>query len=128
MATVLIVDHDPDHRGVVSTYLRAHGHTVLTAGDGAEGVRLAGEHLPDLVLMDASLPVTDGWSAAAQLRRVAGAERIPVVVLTPIVLPEHRAMAAVVGCAFLLPKPTPLPEVLQMVHRAERCRSRAGAA
>lgn len=122
MATVLIVDDDADHRTVVGSFLRERGHAVLVAADGEEGVRLAREHLPGVVLMDASLPRTDGWSAAAELRRLPGAEQTVVVVLAQTILPEHRAMAAAVGCQFFLRKPTPLPEVLEVVRRSERAR------
>ena len=122
MATVLIVDDEADHRTVVEGFLREHGHTVLVAADGDEGVRLAREHLPGVVLMDASLPRVDGWSAAAELRRLPGAEQTVVVVLARTILPEHRAIAAAVGCQFCLRKPTPLPEVLEVVRRSESAR------
>jgi CheY-like chemotaxis protein len=124
MSTVLLVEDDTFHRDAVADYLRAAGHVVVTASDGDEGVWSAAVHLPDVVLMDASLPSQDGWTAAARIRRIPELAAVPVVVLTSGDFPEHRALAAAAGVSFSLPKPTPLPEVLEVVRH---CSARAAA-
>lgn len=116
MATVLLVEDDSFHRDAVADHLRTAGHAVVTASDGNEGVWVAAVHLPDVVLMDASLPSLDGWTAAAHIRRIPGLGSVPIVVLTAGEIPEHRALATAAGVAFSLAKPVPLPEVVEVVR------------
>src|SRR3954447_22424152 len=76
--TILLVEDHEDNRIVYRTILEHVGYTVLLAADGAEGVRLARERLPDLVLMDVSIPVMDGWEATATLKADPATAAIPI--------------------------------------------------
>jgi CheY-like chemotaxis protein len=100
---VLLVEDNLDHQDIVAAVLRHAGIVVLLAGDGETGVRLSLAERPDLVLMDADLPIMDGWEAAAAIKRAA--PEIAVVMLSAHVLPEHRARAEAAGCDGFYTKP-----------------------
>lgn len=117
--TVLVVEDDPQQRDIVVTFLRHHGYAVLEAADGAAGVSAASHHRPDIVLMDARLPVMDGWAATACLKADPGVRAIPVVILTAAALEEDRQRSSRAGCDAYLAKPcdphTVLAEVRQHI-------------
>jgi two-component system cell cycle response regulator DivK len=115
--TVLVVEDDPDHREIVSTLLRHHGYGVLEAVDGAAAVDAVGRHRPDLVIMDAHLPVLDGWRATERLKADPGVSTIPVVILTAAAQAEDRARAVHVGCDSFLTKPCEPQSVLAEVRQ-----------
>src|SRR5258705_6364148 len=114
--TVLIVDDTLDSREIYSLHLQHQGFTVLTASDGNEGVELAREQQPDVVIMDMSMARLDGLAATRRLKRDARTRRIPVVILTayPEKPVQQRAMEA--GASVFLTKPC-LPEELELVIR-----------
>jgi CheY-like chemotaxis protein len=114
--TVLIVDDDLDSRNICVLFLQHHGYRVLEATDGAEGVRRAREDGPDLVLMDVTLPVLDGWSATRRLKETPETAGIPVVILTGHALDRDREQALAAGAAYL-PKPCPPRRILEEVQR-----------
>ena len=120
--TVLVVEDDPDHRDTVATSLPHPGYGVLEAQDGAEGVDAAVRHRPDLVLMDACLPVMDGWAATQRLKSDPGLPAIPVVILTAAALEEDREPSECAGCDRYLTKPceplTVLAEVRHLIGAA----------
>lgn len=115
--TILLVEDHEDNRIVYSTILEHFGYRVLLAGDGAEGVRMARESAPDLVLMDVSIPVMDGWQATATLKADPATARIPVIALTAHALPADRERAREVGCDGYLAKPVEPRRVLEEVRR-----------
>ena len=115
--TILLVEDHEDNRIVYSTILEHFGYRVLLAGDGAEGVRMARESSPDLVLMDVSIPVMDGWQATATLKADPATARIPVIALTAHALPADRERAQEVGCDGYLAKPVEPRRVLAEVRR-----------
>jgi CheY-like chemotaxis protein len=115
--TILLVEDHEDNRIVYSTILEHFGYTVLLAGDGAEGVRLAREALPDLVLMDVSIPVMDGWEATRVLKADPATAAIPIVALTAHALATDRERAAEAGCDGYLAKPVEPRRVLEEVRR-----------
>lgn len=115
--TILLVEDHEDNRIVYSTILEHFGYRVLLAGDGAEGVRMAREFSPDLVLMDVSIPVMDGWQATATLKADPATARIPVIALTAHALPADRERAQEVGCDGYLAKPVEPRRVLEEVRR-----------
>ena len=80
--TVLIVDDNDDNRFLYEMILAHAGYTVLEARNGAEGVMLAREYHPDLVLMDIHMPVLDGWGATRQIKQVPDTADIPVLAVT----------------------------------------------
>jgi len=115
--TILLVEDHEDNRIVYRTMLEHFGYTVLLAGDGAEGVRLAREQHPDLILMDVSIPVMDGWEATRTLKADPATARIPIIALTAHALAADRQRADEVGCDGYLAKPVEPRRVLEEVRR-----------
>jgi two-component system cell cycle response regulator DivK len=114
---ILLVEDHEDNRIVYSTILEHFGYRVLLAGDGEEGVRIARESRPDLVLMDVSIPVMDGWDATRQLKGDPATAAIPVIALTAHAMPSDRERAAEAGCDGYLAKPVEPRRVLEEVQR-----------
>jgi DNA-binding response OmpR family regulator len=79
MATILVVDDEPNIREVVGLYLRRDGHTVVAAADGDEALRLHRQHQPDLVVLDLMLPKLSGLEVC---RRIQAERRVPLIMLT----------------------------------------------
>lgn len=115
--TVLVVEDDPQQRDIVVTFLRHHGYAVLEAADGAAGVSAASQHRPDLVIMDARLPVMDGWAATQRLKADPVVRAIPVVLLTAAALEEDRERSSRAGCDAYLTKPCDPRDVLAEVRQ-----------
>ena len=115
--TVLLVEDNEDNRIIYATALRYAGYTVLEATTGTEGVRHAREDLPDLILMDISVPELDGWEATTLLKADAKTRHIPVIAVTAHALPgdEERSLAA--GCDGYLAKPIPPAMLIAEVDR-----------
>jgi two-component system cell cycle response regulator len=106
---VLVVDDDPEMRGLVATVLRRDGYTVLEAGDGPQALDVAVRSIPDLVVVDITLPGMDGVEVTRQLKATKKLALVPVVALSALreqaVAVRDRALAA--GCAHFLTKPCP---------------------
>ncbi len=103
--TVLLVEDNDDNRAIYRTILEHQGYRVVEALDGEEAVRRASDDPPDLILMDISIPLLNGWEATRRLKADARTARIPVIALTAHALAADRAMAEEVGCDGYLPKP-----------------------
>lgn len=116
-ATVLVIEDTPANMKLVSMLLEHAGHRVLQATDAAEGIALACEQLPDLILMDIQLPGMDGLEATRQLKANAATCRIKVVALTAFAMKgdEERMLAA--GCDAYIAKPIQYKEFLADVAR-----------
>ena len=110
---VLLVEDNDANREMLSRRLERAGHVVLAAADGAQGVRVARESVPDVVLMDMSLPVMDGWEATRQLKADQATRHIPVVALTAHAMFEDRERALEAGCDMFLTKPIQFPELIE---------------
>ena len=108
---VLVVDDYEDARRMYGTYLSFCGFHVEFAGDGLEAVAKAQELLPDLVLMDLSLPKIDGWEATRRLKANKRTQPIQVVVLTAYAPSAHIDRAHELGCEDIISKPC-LPDEL----------------
>lgn len=113
---VLLVEDNPDNRDIYGTFLRHFGFTVLEAGDGAEGVRMAREHLPGVVLMDVGLPVLNGLDATRCLKADPATAGIPVVALTAHALQRDERAAMEAGCVAFIAKPAEPSRILEMVR------------
>lgn len=116
-ATVLVVDDYDDAREMYSEYLEFIGYEVRTARDGQEALEVARESLPDIILMDLSLPVMSGWEATRHLKEDARTRDIPVMALTGHVLPTHSEQALEAGCDAFIAKPA-LPDTVAEKIRA----------
>jgi CheY-like chemotaxis protein len=108
---VLLVDDYPDAREMYSEYLQYSGFDVIEAGNGIEALQQAIEREPDIILMDLSLPVMDGWEATRRLKADRRTARIPVVALTGHALAGISEGARRAGCDAFVTKPC-LPEDL----------------
>src|SRR2546428_12303316 len=108
---VLVVDDYPDAREMYSEYLEFSGFDVIQAVNGIEALQLAVDAAPDIILMDLSLPVMDGWEATRRLKEDTRTNRIPVVALTGHALAGISEGALKAGCDAFVTKPC-LPEDL----------------
>ena len=108
---VLLVDDYPDAREMYSEYLQFSGFDVIEAGNGMEAIERAADSAPDIILMDLSLPVMDGWEATRRLKADDRTASIPVVALTGHALAGISEGAKKAGCDAFVTKPC-LPEDL----------------
>jgi len=104
---VLVVDDDREIRGLVAGTLRRGGYTVVEAGDGPEAIDVASRLVPDLVLLDMTLPGMDGVEVARQLKATPILATIPVVALSALTQEAVQQRALAAGCARYLTKPCP---------------------
>jgi CheY-like chemotaxis protein len=114
---VLIVDDVPDNRMIYVLFLKFSGFRIAEADNGEEALRQAGQLLPDVIVMDLSLPVMDGWEATRRLKRDPRTQGIPVIVLTGHALPEHAEAARQAGCNLVITKPCLPDELLEAIRR-----------
>ena len=114
MARVLVVDDNGDERRMYARMLYYNGFDVLEAEDPIEGLEIAQEQHPDLILMDYRMPRMDGLTAAEILRRSPETASIPVVCVTGQDLSESRIRNA--GCRELIRKPAPIHELVKRVR------------
>lgn len=117
MSTVLIVEDNEKNMKLARDVLQAKGYATLEAATGEEGVRLAKERVPDLVLMDIQLPGINGIEAFKQIRADARTARIPVVALTASVTPTDRSQITAAGFDAFVGKPINLKEFVDTVKR-----------
>ncbi len=116
MPRILLVEDNEMNRDMLSRRLERRGYQVVLAMDGQEGVELAGSQAPDLVLMDMSLPVLDGWEATRRLKAAAATRHIPVIALTAHAMSSDRDRALEAGCDDYDTKPIELPRLLGKIE------------
>jgi two-component system cell cycle response regulator DivK len=112
MSTILLVEDNELNRDMLSRRLERRGFTVVIAMDGQEGVDLARAKLPDLILMDMSLPVLDGWTATRALKSEAATKKIPIIALTAHAMQGDREKAMEAGCDDYDTKPVDLARLV----------------
>jgi two-component system cell cycle response regulator DivK len=117
MKTILIVEDNDKNMKLARDILRAKGYATLEAVNGLDGVKLALEHRPDLVLMDIQLPDINGIEAFGRIRASAGTARIPVVAFTASVTTGDRSRIGDAGFDGFLSKPINLKEFVETVRR-----------
>jgi len=108
---ILYVEDNDDNVYVVKHRLGRLGYTIVVASDGEQGVALAKSEQPDLILMDLSLPVVDGWEATRRIKADESTRRIPVLALSAHAMTEDRAQALAAGCDDYDTKPIDLPRL-----------------
>jgi len=116
MTTILIVEDNEMNRDMLSRRLERKGYDVLIAVDGEKGLDVARTNLPDLVLMDMSLPVMDGWEATRRMKADESLEHIPVIALTAHAMADDREKAFEAGCDDYDTKPIDLPRLLAKIE------------
>jgi CheY-like chemotaxis protein len=112
MPKILLVEDNEMNRDMLSRRLERRGFQVVIAVDGQQGVDLARSETPDLILMDMSLPVLDGWEATRQLKKAAETRGIPIIALTAHAMAGDREKALEAGCDDYDTKPIELPRLL----------------
>jgi two-component system, cell cycle response regulator DivK len=116
MTRILIVEDNEMNRDMLSRRLARKGYDVLLAGDGATGVDMARAQVPDLILMDMSLPVVDGWEATRLVKADPALRQIPIIALTAHAMANDRDKALAAGCDDYDTKPIDLPRLLAKIE------------
>ena len=113
---ILYVEDNEDNVYVVRSRLTRAGFTILVATDGEQGVSMAATEQPDLILMDLSLPVIDGWEATRRLKATPKTKHIPIVALTAHAMAGDREKALNADCNDFDTKPIELPRLLEKIR------------
>ncbi len=116
MSKLLLVEDNEMNRDMLSRRLERKGYQVLIAVDGKQGIAMAQSESPDLILMDMSLPVIDGWEATRRLKSVPETRGIPVIALTAHAMVGDRQHALEAGCDDYDIKPIDLPRLLEKIE------------
>lgn len=114
---VLIVEDQLELRQLYAEHLAMCGFDVIQAGDGAEALTHTTEQFPDVVLMDLSLPIVDGWEATRRLKSDKRTAHIPVVALTAHDGSGELERATRAGCDWFVPKPCPPQDLIEEIRR-----------
>lgn len=116
MPRILLVEDNEMNRDMLSRRLVKRGYDVELALDGQEGIDKALNGSPDLILLDMSLPIVDGWEAARRIRAESTGPRVPIIALTAHALSDDRAKALEAGCDEFDTKPIELPRLLGKIE------------
>lgn len=116
MSKILLVEDNEMNRDMLSRRLTRKGYEVMIAVDGAVGISMATSKQPDLILMDMSLPVIDGWSATQRLKAAPTTQHIPVIALTAHAMTSDRTKAFDAGCNDYDTKPIDLKRLLSKIE------------
>ena len=113
---ILYVEDNEDNVYVLKNRLTRAGHTVLIAPDGAQAVTMAATEQPNLILMDLSLPVVDGWEATRRIKAAPETRHIPVIALTAHAMAGDREKAMAAGCDDFDTKPVEMSRLLDKIE------------
>ena len=113
---ILYVEDNEDNVYVIEQRLTRLGFVVLSAADGAQGLALAAAEQPDLILMDLSLPVMDGWEATRRIKASSATRHIPVIALTSHAMVGEREKAMAAGCDDFDTKPVDFPRQAEKIR------------
>jgi two-component system cell cycle response regulator DivK len=116
MPKILLVEDNEMNRDMLSRRLEKRGYTVVVAVDGAAGVAQTLAEKPDLILMDMSLPVIDGWEATKQIRADATVAGTPIIALTAHAMSSDREKSLKAGCDDFDTKPVELPRLIGKIE------------
>ena len=117
MAKILLVEDNEINRDMLSRRLERRGYQVVIAVDGEQGVAKAQSEAPDVILMDMSLPVLDGWEATQRIKAALETQAIPIIALTAHAMVGDREKSIAVGCDDYDTKPIDLPRLLEKIER-----------
>lgn len=116
MSKILLVEDNEMNRDMLSRRLERRGYEVSIAVNGAEGVAMATSQSPDLILMDMSLPIMDGWEATKNIKADPQTQTIPVIALTAHAMSGDREKALEAGCDDYDTKPIELSRLLKKIQ------------
>ena len=117
MTKILVVDDNDTNLYLIRFILQKGGHEVIEARDGLEGVKLALEEKPDIVIMDIQLPGIDGHEATRRIRGKENREDLPIIALTSFAMPVDKELALAAGCNSYLTKPIDVQTFIAEVNR-----------
>jgi len=115
MTKILLVEDNEMNRDMLSRRLQRHGYDVVVAVDGVQGMAMVYAERPDLILMDMSLPVLDGWEVTRRLKANERTRHIPVIAQTAHAMNGDRQKCLEAGCDDYTPKPVELPQLLAKI-------------
>ena len=113
---ILLVEDNEMNRDMLSRRLSRNGYEIIIAVDGRQGVEMAAAQQPDLILMDMSLPVMDGWEATRLVKADPATKTIPVIALTAHAMVQDKERALAAGCDDFDTKPVELPRLLEKIR------------
>ena len=116
MSKILYVEDNEDKIYMLSRRLKRKGFDLVIASDGEEGVEAAEKEVPDLILMDLSLPKLDGWGAAKALKNNKKTQHIPIIALSAHAMQEHKESALEAGCNDYDTKPVEFARLLSKIE------------
>jgi two-component system, cell cycle response regulator DivK len=117
---VLVIEDNEQNMYLVNFILEFQGYEVIQARNGSDGVSMAREHQPDLILLDIQLPIMDGYTVAREIRKIETMHNVPIVAVTSYAMPGDREQALAAGCNGYIEKPinpdTFIIEIKQFIH------------
>ena len=116
MSKILYVEDNEDNIYMLSRRLKRNGFDLVIARDGEEGVETAEKEIPDLILMDLSLPKLDGWGATKALKKNEKTQHIPIIALSAHAMQEHKESALQAGCNDYDTKPVDFARLLSKIE------------
>ncbi len=116
MAKILLVEDNEMNLDMLSRRLQRRGYEIIIATDGARGVQMARTDAPDLILMDMSLPVMDGWQATRTLKADPDTKPIPIIALTAHAIAGDREKCLAAGCDEYESKPVKFPQLMEKIQ------------
>lgn len=102
---ILVIEDNEQNMYLVTYILERYNFLVIQARNGAEGVALAGDHMPEMILLDIQLPVMDGYTVARELRKINTLDKTPIIAITSYAMPGDREQAIKAGCSGYIEKP-----------------------
>jgi len=125
MAKVLLIEDNEMNRDILLRRLSRRGYLMVSAVDGRQGVEMARSERPDIILMDMSLPVMDGWEATRRVKADEDMRNVPVIGLTAHAMSGDREKALAAGCDDYDTKPVELDRLIEKIERLLRERPRS---
>ncbi len=116
MSKILVVEDSPMIQEILVERLLLRNYEVVAASDGQEGIELAQKERPDLILMDISLPVIDGWEATQCIRNIESIKNVPIIALTAHALVEDRNKSLAIGCNDFETKPINFSQLVSKIE------------
>jgi CheY-like chemotaxis protein len=116
MSKILVVEDSPMIQEILVERLRLRDYEVVAANDGQEGIDIAQKEQPDLILMDISLPIMDGWEATRHIRSIESIKNVPIIALTAHALIEDRNKSLAIGCNDFETKPINFSQLIMKIN------------
>lgn len=116
MIKILLVEDNEMNRDMLSRRLTKRAYVIVCAVDGLQAVEMAKSETPDLILMDLSLPLLDGWEAAKRIKATPAIQHIPIIALTAHAMSDDKEKALAAGCDDYATKPIDMPDLLKKIN------------